>query len=278
MIAAQARDGVPDPVPRRLKQHLRGEVELTDAQVARAHQRLLRPGDRVTVLLGLLRAIIAAELSRAFTPAAVDDAVLHALQIVATIDDNRRILRRILQAHWRGEIDAVRRHPRTRAWWADHPEIPEAVWHADHRLDVPDPPLTLGLEADPIEVLRMGTAVGSCLGLGGILTHSAAAVAVDDNKRVVYARDRAGRVVARQLIALDDGGLLVCFAVYPSGTPPKLQAAFARFASRLARALGVEIYDGAQHGDYSVGLILASDGWDDEATGLGSARSPDHRG
>ncbi len=270
-LAGQVGDGVPDPVPRKLKRHLRGELELTAGQLERAHAQLLRPESRIAVLLGLLRAAVAAELADAFALEEADDGVLHALQMLATIDANRRILRRTLRAHWQGEADVVRSHPRTRAWWAAHPTLSEAVWHGEHRLQVDEPAVVLRLESDPVEVLRMGTAVGSCLGLGGLLPYSAAAVVVDDNKRVVYARDPAGRVVARQLLALDEDELLVCYAVYPLEASPALQAAFSRFARLLASALGVERFDEARHDGYCVSLILANDWWDDTAPGIGKA-------
>ena len=41
----------------------------------------------------------------------------------------------------------------------------------------------------------MGTYVGSCLGLGGICADSSAAVLLDINKQVVYARDQHGRLL-----------------------------------------------------------------------------------
>ena len=67
------------------------------------------------------------------------------------------------------------------------------------------------LEQDPLEVLKMGTYVGSCLGLGGGLTYSAAAALLDVNKQVLYARDEQGTVIARQLVAISDDNQLVPF-------------------------------------------------------------------
>ncbi|QRK06882.1 hypothetical protein JQX13_43620 [Archangium violaceum] len=52
--------------------------------------------------------------------------------------------------------------------------------------------VTLSLEQDTLEALRLGTHVGSCLGLNGLCDCSAAVV-LDVNKRVLYARGSRNR-------------------------------------------------------------------------------------
>jgi hypothetical protein len=65
--------------------------------------------------------------------------------------------------------------------------------------------VVLAPENDPQEILRMGSAVGSCLSLGTCNAYSAAN-ALDANKRIVYARTPTGKVVGRQLLAIKRGG------------------------------------------------------------------------
>ena len=59
--------------------------------------------------------------------------------------------------------------------------------------------LTIQMEQNPFEILKLGTYVGSCLGLGGGFSYSAVAALLDVNKQVLYARNHRGVVVARQL-------------------------------------------------------------------------------
>src|SRR6185436_9082788 len=93
-----------------------------------------------------------------------------------------------------------------------------------------------------LEVARLGAYVRSCLSPGGGFTYSAAAVALDVNKRVIYARDAGGRVVARQLVAISEADELVCFEVYPKEASPRLRRAFAAHDRALAEHLGLPLY------------------------------------
>jgi hypothetical protein len=67
---------------------------------------------------------------------------------------------------------------------------------------------------------------------------AAAAVVLDVNKQVAYARDRRGRIVGRQVLAIDERDELLCFEVYPQPDPPRV-AAFRAFDAALAGALGL---------------------------------------
>ena len=75
-------------------------------------------------------------------------------------------------------------------------------------------PITLSLEDDPLEVLRMGEHFSTCLAPGAINFFAAVVDAAEINKRVIYGRDGDGNVVGRCLIGLTDAGGLVTFQPY----------------------------------------------------------------
>ena len=118
----------------------------------------------------------------------------------------------------------------------------------------------MSIERDPLEVLRLGTYVGSCLGNGGAFVDSAAAVVLDVNKLVVYARNGRGAVIARQLVAFSEDDTLVCFHVYPLASGSAVKAAFAEFDRLLAAALGIPIQG---DGEYEIANLVSHDWWDD---------------
>ncbi|MDQ1831968.1 hypothetical protein, partial [Massilia scottii] len=88
---------------------------------------------------------------------------------------------------------------------------------------------------------------------------------LDANKQVIYARDAAGRVLARQLVAIDERDRLVMFEVYPASVPESLVRAFHAFCQVLAKALGIDMYRNREHDDYEVATVLARDWRDDGA-------------
>ena len=125
--------------------------------------------------------------------------------------------------------------------------------------------VTLAFERDPLEVLRLGTYVGSCLSLGGGQAYSAVAIALDVNKQVVYGRDGSGGVLARQVLALSERDRLFCFEVYPLEAPAEVRALFLEYDRELARALGIAIHDpeAEKEDDGEIALLLSSDWWFD---------------
>ena len=124
--------------------------------------------------------------------------------------------------------------------------------------------IRVAIEKDPLEALKLGTYVGSCLGRGGHLEYSAAAVVLDINKQVVYARDVRGSVVGRQLVAVSEQDELVCFSVYGSAKPTLLEPLFRDFDRALASKLGLPMF-GPNSDDYVIASILSHEWWDDSA-------------
>lgn len=233
-----------------------------------------KPGlpDGVRERLEMLEASTLVLLAQNFGPITAGEASKHALQMYYQADDdNRRAFRKFLQAYWHGQTDYLHTHPRTQAWRERHPGVDVDAWRRGVTLtrDLPwQGAVQLAVEQDPLEALKLGTHVGSCLGLGGSYTHSAQAVVLDVNKQVVYARDAKGNVAARQTVAIADEERLVCFEVYPQGVCAEIKRAFADFDRRLAGAVGLPVFDPDTEDDYTISHILSHRWWDDCAWNL----------
>jgi len=251
------------PLPRRLREHLAGTVTLNEAQIAR-HCRITLTRLPSTQLAAL-DAMAWREIDGPFNLRAQSEAASHAVRLHASVDGgNRKTLRRFLRAYANGDAHNYLDHPLNAAWHARHPRVNTAIWNsATVRECVEGSQVSISIESDPLEVLMLGSYVGSCLGLGGLCEYSAVACLVDANKQVAYARDAAGRVVARQLLAIDESDRLVCFEVYPHTVDASLKQAFKRFNSALANALSLDLYRDDDAVPYEIQIILAKEWWDD---------------
>jgi hypothetical protein len=91
----------------------------------------------------------------------------------------------------------------------------------------------------------MGNYFDTCLSYGRFNAHSTVANACELNKRVIYARDGAGRVVGRKLIGVNSDGKLVGFYSYTNvgKAANALRAIFRRYAAGFAAACGLELAD-----------------------------------
>jgi hypothetical protein len=113
-------------------------------------------------------------------------------------------------------------------------------------------PLRASVTTDPLEVLQMGSLFGTCLSAGAFNAHAAVAAAVEVNKRVLYVKDEAGRVLGRQLLALTQSGELVGFTCYGAGAEdPGTHGAWVKLALELlaldiARACGASLMPAAR--------------------------------
>ncbi|WP_375769334.1 hypothetical protein NR798_00200 [Archangium gephyra] len=264
-------DGVESPLPRKARLALAEGRELPPGQWARALR--VASEQRPRLRLQVLARMVLKQL-RGGMPANTEDArVRHALQMASLVTGNRRALRRLLARYFEGERDFIEQHPASRRWFERHPRINPEQWLTGVvlRREVPGwGEVTLSLEQDALEALRLGTHVGSCLGLNGVCDYSAAAVVLDINKRVLYARDTRGRVVARQLLALSSDDTLVPFKVYPESCPQALQALFLDYDLAFAEALGLPLSDGVDEPE--VENVLSSCFWHDGAWELTAPR------
>jgi hypothetical protein len=123
--------------------------------------------------------------------------------------------------------------------------------------------IVLSLESDPLEILEMGRHFDTCLSPGAFNYFSVFSNLADIDKRVIYARDTEGRVVARCLLGLTAEGGIVTFHAYRHGTFD-FGAMVARFAGELSSRMGVVVVARG-----SVPLLVASDWYDDGPVDLG---------
>ncbi|NMO18901.1 hypothetical protein HPC49_15095 [Pyxidicoccus fallax] len=261
-------EGVESPLPRKARLALEEGRGLPPGQIERA-LRVASEG-LVRLRLQVLARLVLRRLRGALPADARDTRVRHALQMASLINRNHRALRRLLARYFSGERDFVTRHPLSREWFERHPRVDAERWLKGLvlRREVPGVgPVTLAVEQDALEALRLGTLVGTCLGLNGVCDDSAASVVLDVNKRVLYARDARGQVVARQLLAISKEDQLVPFNVYPERAPPALQDFFLDYDLAFAEALGLPLSDGPLYPD--VENVLSESFWHDGAWELG---------
>ena len=266
VIAPVAQAGGHNPIRRALRDHLSGEAPLTEAQVRGHRERIIAELDvvRLAAIRQVIERILATRvgIDKIATPT-----VRHAAAMLNDVEIHRRQLRRLLTATLAGDAEWRLRHPRSKEWFARHPKVDREVWmngiETRGRIDgVGD--IRIAVETDPLEALKLGTYVGSCLGRGGNLEYSAAAVVLDVNKQVIYARDNRGAVVGRQLVALSESDELVCFGVYGSAKAELIEPLFREFDRAFASKLGVQLY-GRSSDDYVIASILSHEWWDDGA-------------
>ncbi|MEO0973959.1 MAG: hypothetical protein AAFX85_12775 [Pseudomonadota bacterium] len=271
-ISRRCGDSISSPFPRK----------------ARLDPAALSPGQRVRAWMLARKRIVLSRLElleqctwqmleRGFNPPTRSKSTQNALALLRENRTNRRALRKLLHAHWSHQRDFVRTHPTSVEWISKHRRYTMAVWFStsEKTMYVDGKEVTLALEHDPIEVLAMGTYVGTCYGMGGMCSESPAAVVLDVNKNVVYARDASGRVIGRQLLALADDGRLVGFEVYPATATESLAGAFRKFARGLASEMEVPVFGwrDEEHLDdhfepYEISSLLSTEWYDDGAANL----------
>ncbi|GEM_PF-1425065 len=259
-------EGFSNPLPRKLRDWLAGSTKLSDLQYDKYIQMM-----REKILqtqLEMLEHIARRSLAVSIPVETLAPDIEHALQMINLSDTNLRAFRRFLKAILGGNHDYLITHPLTVEWIARHPELDIGLWSKGLSFHERIPelgPISLSLEQDPLEALKLGTHVGSCLGLGGRFSYSALAVVLDLNKQVIYARDDKGRVLARQLVAIAEDNRLICFHIYPEGAHRRLRKLFREYDRRFAEALGIAVYAKDDKEKYDIVNIISTDWWDDGA-------------
>lgn len=268
LIAPIAQAGGPNPIRRALRLHLSGEETLSDAQVGGHRERIVADLDiiRLAAIRQAIERFLAARVGvqRIETPS-----VRHAVALLNNVAGNFRQLKRMLTATVAGDSEWRLRHPRTQEWFARHPKLDRELWlkGIETRGELEGiGEVRVAIESDPLEALKLGTYVGSCLGRGGNLEYSAAAVVLDVNKQVVYARDKRGSVVARQLLAISEADELVCFGVYGTAKIAASENLFREYDRTFASRLSLPLFGGSESSDeYQIATILSREWWDDSA-------------
>jgi hypothetical protein len=148
----------------------------------------------------------------------------NAFYLYFTTDENKRPLRRLLQALAQDNFEWPLQHPSNKQFldeFAQHGADP-AEWlkPVEWKVVIHGNPYHLYIEPDPLKVLQMGNYFDTCLSTGSFNSFSTIANAVEVNKQVIYMRDSQNNVVARKLIAVTKAGFLGGFNTYVSD--PKL--------------------------------------------------------
>lgn len=242
-VLEQRPDAILNPVPKKLRLWVEGEHRLTQGQIQRGRDAILE--GLVRLRWDLLHYLVLERLATGLASMCSTPRAQHALRLYGLSEENRRGLRRFLKAYFSGDETCHLDHPVNQQWLTDHPRICRDSWlqgveHCASHSAVGA--VVLSIEQDPLEVLRMGTYVGSCLGLGGCNSDSAVAVALDINKQVVYARNQEGTIFARQLVAISEQDQLLCYPVYTTESSSHWEAIFREYDFRLADLLGITIY------------------------------------
>ena len=253
--ALENRVAANPPLNARL-QNLR--ARLADEEKWRAQQadeiaQLLENAIKRAAFAALERAIESAMRARLQTlcgelPAdfAFDENWFNALLLGGDIEYNRKWARALLRhevagdADWRQNLPGNARFLRElRQRGVDTDFYPSEFGRSHGEL-------WLWIENAPLDILQMGNRFNTCLSRGGCNSFSGVANAIELNKRVVYARDRKGHIVARQLWAISEDYRLVGFDVYSTYASDEragLEAHFAAHARQWARGCGLELSD-----------------------------------
>lgn len=199
----------------------------------------------------------------------LDDDLLNAVLLSVDIRTNRRLLRKLLRAHLAGDTAWREQHPANVAFLTRLAAqgVDVATWLSAFPRTYPCKGVRGGLvhltlERDPVRILQMGNYFDTCLSMGGCNSFSTVANACELNKRVLYARDEAGRVVGRKLIAINAAGRLVGFHTYTVVTDrqsnTRLYASIRHYLGLFAAQAGLHLGETGP-----VPLLFAEDWYDD---------------
>jgi hypothetical protein len=186
--------------------------------------------------------------------------------MLGSVRTNRRLLRRLLGVTPSSRRTFLLEHPANRAWLRRHRRVDAELWIRGVERTAELPPsgrVRLAIETDPLEVLRLGTEVGSCLSVGGVCEDSAVDVMADINKQVVFARRLDGSFVARQVVAIGEDDRLVFFPVYPLQSSSAIKDLFYEYDLNLAAAMGLEPFRETNDAEYKIAQIIGRYFYDD---------------
>ena len=223
------------------------------AQQAREIAELLENATKRAAFAALERAIenafrarlqaLCGELPADF---AFDENWFNALLLGSDVEYNRKWARALLRhevagiAGWRAQLPGNARFLRELEGRGVDTAFYQSEFGRSHG------ELWLWIENEPLGILQMGNRFNTCLSRGGCNAFAGVANAIELNKRVVYARDKKGHIVARQLWAISEDYKLVGFDVYSTYSETEragLEAHFAAHAREWARSCGLQLAD-----------------------------------
>lgn len=120
----------------------------------------------------------------------------------------------------------------------------------------------LAFTRETVDILLMGFHFDTCLSPDSFNFFSAVANAVDLNKRVVYGKTEAGKVIGRCLFALNESGEILTYRRYSHDPKDGFAEAVDRFANRLASEMQSCLGSGGP-----VAKLVANDWYDDGPIG-----------
>lgn len=148
---------------------------------------------------------------------------LNAALLSASVTANRQLLKRLLRACATGDLRWREQHPENVRFLHALVErgVEAEAWQQSHPRRYRCPQVTGGIvhlrfERDPLHILQMGNYFDTCLSFDGCNSYSTVVNACELNKRVLYARDATGRVLARKLIGINETGGLIGYQTYTS--------------------------------------------------------------
>jgi hypothetical protein len=252
-----------NPVPKKFQQYA-GSLSST----RRKRYRKIFYQNLHLTRLEILDQCIKAHLNQ--WPGVVNENILHSVLMLSGEGYNNRASKRFLKAYLAGRKDYILQHSRTSEWIRKHESLDLSLWMKGISLQFETETfgtIRMEVEQDPLEAWKLGTYVQSCLAVGGSNHQYAAAAVLDINKRVMYARNDNGKVVARQLLAISEEGTLVCFYVYPLKIATEIKSIFRKYDQRFAKALNIPIHHSKER--YTIATIISRAWYDDSAWNLG---------
>jgi len=200
-----------------------------------------------------------------------------ALRIYAAVEklpaESRKLGRELLRARHGPRPWDLHAHPTNARFLRDLAArgLDPAPWiePSEQRFETPRGPLTLRLEDDPLEILRMGERFKTCLAIDAFNFFAAVVTAADANKRVLYARTENGVVVGRCLLAITRERHLLTFHPYAHEPAYELPRQVGAYAVELARRMGTRV-----SGRGVVPPLLSSQWYDDGPRDLTGAFGP----
>lgn len=235
--------------------HLRHSAAASDEVRQRILQRRVR--ERIEQLypvayqreLDLMLRVVVREVFRLDLPR-ITSTWRDALRYWLHADDNRRSLSRLLRHQATTPSATIKRQsPKNQAWIerARARGLDTEAWLAPREREVliRGERFVMTVEADPLEVLRMGIPFNTCLSLdGGVNAASTIYNAIDANKQVIYVRNEKGNIVARKLLAISRDLRLIGYQLYVSARGDVMEGivdAVFELCSEISREVGAPL-------------------------------------